>query len=132
MKKFIINAYKCWGCKTCEATCARVHSKGNKKGISRIVVVAKNKDERVPITCLQCEHAACVLSCKFGALIRNETTCAIERDGRKCTRCHVCVSACPFGNVLLDGKTCEVFKCDLCLGSPECAKTCPSGTLIYK
>lgn len=127
MKKLIINAYKCWGCKTCEKTCARYHTK-----ITRINVVVKNGRERVPVTCLQCEDAACVMVCEFGALRRNEAAGAIERDCNKCTRCHACVTACPFGNVILNRKTGEVFKCDLCGGDPECAKTCPSGTLRFE
>lgn len=130
--KLTINAYKCWGCKTCEETCARVHEERGQKGVHVINVVEKGKYHRVPITCLQCEDAACVAACEFGALSRNEKTGAIERDHKKCTKCHACLAACPFGNVILNRKTGEVFKCDLCGGDPECAKTCPSGTLVFE
>lgn len=134
MKKLVINTFNCWGCKTCEETCIRCHPETLAEGssVSRINVIAKNKHERVPVTCLQCEEAACVMSCEFQALSRNEATGAIERDRSKCTRCHACISACPFGNVILDKKTGHVYKCDLCKGDPECAKTCPSKTLVFE
>ncbi len=126
MNRLIINAYNCWGCKTCEETCKRVHD----DNVSRINVVVKSKRLRIPLTCLQCEDAACIMACKFNALTRNEETGAVERNQAKCTICYACLSACPFGNVILDKKTGHVIKCDLCRGDPECAKTCPSKTLV--
>lgn len=132
MKTLVVNAYLCWGCKTCEDTCSNMFREGALKGSSRINVVAKNRNERVPVVCLQCSDAACVEACMFGALNRNESTGAIVIDYNKCTRCLACLDACPFGNIILEKRGGTVVKCDLCGGDPECAKTCPSGTLVAK
>jgi Fe-S-cluster-containing hydrogenase component 2 len=70
-------------------------------------------------------------ACKFEVISRNPKTGAVEIDRDKCTLCKACLSACPFGNIIWEKKSGRVVKCDLCGGDPECAKTCPSGTLTF-
>lgn len=127
MKKLEINAYKCWGCKTCERTCSAAFN----EEAPRINVIAKNRNARVPLTCLHCGDPACMQACKFEVISRNSKTGAIEIDLIKCTNCKACLSACPYGNIIWENKRERVVKCNLCGGDPKCAKTCPSGTLMF-
>ena len=122
----------CIGCRTCELACAFTHTQNQKPGRSRIYPIAYKPDKYVPVACLQCDDAACVKSCMFDALKRNEETGAIDLDHEKCVKCRACVAACPFGCALIDETHDEVVKCDLCGGAPACAQFCPTKALIYK
>ena len=66
--RFIVDPSLCTGCRTCELACAFRHAKNLKQGRSRIYPLAHAKDKYVPVTCLQCDDAACVKSCIFNAL----------------------------------------------------------------
>jgi len=129
--RFIIDPVLCTGCRTCEIACAFSHSRNNKPGLSRIYPLAHAEDQYVPVTCLQCDDAACVKSCFFDALRRNEETGAIEVNMDRCVRCHACEAACPFGCALFDDMHDEIVKCDLCGGDPACAHFCPTKALKY-
>ncbi len=132
MRKLNITPERCIGCRTCELSCSFAHADKNKFGRSRINVFNFSETLNMPITCLQCEDAACVKACQYNALTRNEKTGAIELNEKKCVKCSACLGACPFGNVLLENNSGRFVKCDLCLGEPMCAKFCPSKTLEYK
>ncbi len=121
----------CTGCKTCEVACAFAHTKDGKPGRTRITPLAHAKDQFVPVVCLQCDDAACVKSCMFNALRRNEETGAIEIDYGRCVKCEACVAACPFGCAMIDHEHEEIVKCDLCGGNPACARFCPESALRY-
>lgn len=121
----------CTGCRTCELACAFKHAKDQKPGRSRIYPLAHAKDKYVPVVCFQCDDPACVKSCMFGALSRNEETGAIDVDYERCVKCEACVAACPFGCALVDFEHDEIIKCDLCQGSPACAQFCPEAALRY-
>jgi anaerobic carbon-monoxide dehydrogenase iron sulfur subunit len=129
--RFIVEPTLCTGCRTCELACAFSHAKNLKQGRSRIYPLAHAKDKYVPVTCLQCDDAACVKSCFFKALRRNEETGAIELDMNRCVKCMACVAACPFGCALVDEMHGEIVKCDLCKGDPACARFCPTKALRY-
>jgi Fe-S-cluster-containing hydrogenase component 2 len=84
-----------------------------------------------PVTCLQCDDAACVRVCQVGALQRSPVTGAIEIDQARCVRCKMCVTACPFGGMGIDTKSNRVIKCDLCDGDPQCVRFCFPGALQF-
>ncbi len=130
--RYVVNPALCTGCRTCELACAFTHTQNQKPGRSRIYPIAYRPDRFVPVTCLQCDDAACVKSCLFDALKRNPTTGAIELDKQRCVNCRACVAACPFGCALIDDVHDEVVKCDLCGGSPACAQFCPTKALTYR
>ncbi len=130
--RFMIYPDKCIGCRTCEVACAFAHSKNQKPGRTRIYAIGYGEEKWVPVACLQCDEAACVTSCMFGALRRNEETGAVEVDYERCVKCDACVAACPFGCALRDDVHDEIVKCDLCKGTPACAAFCPTKALEYK
>ncbi len=78
--RFIVDPVLCTGCRTCELACAFSHARNLKQGRSRIYPLTHEKDKYVPVVCLQCDDAACVKSCMFDALRRNEETGAIDLD----------------------------------------------------
>ncbi|MEE9441523.1 MAG: 4Fe-4S dicluster domain-containing protein [candidate division Zixibacteria bacterium] len=130
--RFIVNPSLCTGCRTCELACAFTHTQDRKPGRSRIYPIAYGPDKYVPVACLQCDDAACVKSCMFDALKRNEITGAIDLDRERCVKCMACVAACPFGCALADDVHDEVVKCDICHGTPACVQFCPTKALEYK
>ncbi|MBU2652564.1 MAG: 4Fe-4S dicluster domain-containing protein [Bacteroidetes bacterium] len=131
--RLIVKPNLCIGCRTCELACSFSHSVDGKPGRTRIFALDGGfKDLWVPVTCLQCDDAACVKSCLVDALRRNEETGAIELNDDKCVKCMACVAACPFGCALLDAGHEKVVKCDLCGGDPACARFCPTKALEYK
>ena len=132
MYRFSVNPSLCTGCRTCELACAFTHTQNQKPGRSMIYPISHAPDKYVPVTCLQCDDAACIKSCLFDALKRNEATGAIDLDRDICVNCEACVAACPFGCALIDEVHNEVIKCDLCGGSPACARFCPTKALDYK
>lgn len=129
-RRFVIKPEKCIGCRTCELACSFVHSIDGRPGRSRIYPLDGGfKDLWVPVTCLQCEDAACAKSCLVDAITRNPETGAMDLDAEKCVKCMACVAACPFGCSLHDQANNLVVKCDLCEGDPYCAKFCPTKAL---
>ena len=133
MKRFIVKPELCTGCRTCELACSFTHAVNGKPGLSRIYPIDGGfKDLWVPVTCLQCEEAACAKSCLVNAITRNPETGALELDEQRCIRCMACVAACPFGCSLLDSANNLVVKCDLCGGDPACAHFCPTKALEFR
>ena len=131
--RFIVDPNLCTGCRTCELACSFTHSIDGKPGRTRIYPIdGGHKDLWVPVTCLQCEEAACVKSCLVDALQRNPETGAIELSQDKCVQCMACVAACPFGCALLDNDHDLIVKCDLCGGDPACAHFCPTKALKWQ
>jgi anaerobic carbon-monoxide dehydrogenase iron sulfur subunit len=130
--RFDVKPSLCTGCRTCELACAFTHTRDKKPGRSRIYPIAYAPDKFVPVACLQCDDAACVKSCMFDALKRNEKTGAIDLDKERCVKCMACVAACPFGCALVDEGQDEIVKCDLCGGDPACSRFCPTKALEYK
>ena len=127
-----INPNTCIGCKTCELTCSYTHMGAElKRGQSRIQVSQTGPERYFPMVCLQCEDAACVKTCPVEAIKINAQTGGVEIDSERCVLCLACVPACPFGNIVFQEITNQVIKCDLCGGTPLCARFCPTDSLEY-
>jgi Fe-S-cluster-containing hydrogenase component 2 len=122
-KILLISPTKCKDCGTCESVCGNA-------AISVIDFEAGDRTFSVPVTCMQCEDAACMEICPTGALWRDaEGNVAV--DGGRCVGCRLCVGACPFGNIQYSRPRKRVMKCDLCGGAPDCAKYCPTRAIEY-
>ena len=146
MKKVLMSyAEKCTGCGTCELACSLEHKGEFRPAVSNISVFRFDEGgSNIPMTCFQCEDAACMKVCKTNALYRNSETDVVEVDKAKCIGCRMCVMACPFGavsvattqvpvlmgDVRVGSQTKSfVLKCDLCVdrpGGPACAEACPT------
>jgi len=103
-------------------------------GKTRIRAYMIAEGRHMPLTCLQCEEAACVKVCPVGALVRNEQTGAVDVLDAKCIGCEACMAACPFGAMAMLAKPDSgptAYKCDLCGGDPACVLFCPTKALQY-
>ena len=131
-KRLFVTPERCIGCRSCEIACSFAHSpKLGQPGRSRIRAYSMTPETHVPVTCLQCEDAACVKVCPTAALVRCEKTGAIEVINERCIGCMMCTMACPFGNIHVEPANNQIVKCDLCGGDPACAKFCPTAALEW-
>jgi Fe-S-cluster-containing hydrogenase component 2 len=120
-KILMISPKKCNNCKTCEAVCP--NSAVNVIAFEEVAV-------SVPIMCMQCEDAACMMVCPTGAMSRDENG-AVVPDPGKCIGCKLCMSACPMGNIHYSTTKKKIMKCDVCDGDSQCAKYCPTRAIEY-
>jgi Fe-S-cluster-containing hydrogenase component 2 len=130
MKRLIVRPTECTHCRNCELACAFYHSGSPSPIGPRVIDVRRVNNVPVPLTCLQCDDAACVKACPVGAIVRNPETHALEVSDR-CFGCQACVYACPFGAMYFRPDTQVAIKCDLCQGNPTCAAFCPTTALTW-
>ena len=89
----------------------------------------------VPLLCMQCADAPCMVVCPTGALQRPDPDGPISALLARCIGCRSCVLACPVGVLTLHPDRRVVQKCDLCLcqiahgGLPACVASCPTDAL---
>jgi electron transport protein HydN len=99
------------------------------------LVVAPADDVSVPVLCLQCAEAPCMVVCPTGALARSEPEGPISALVARCIGCASCVLACPVGVLTLSPDHRVVQKCDLCVSQtahghlPACVESCPTDAL---
>lgn len=124
-----ISVQRCVACGKCELACAFAHGSEGLPGTARIHVFRRGPELGTPVTCLQCQDAACLATCPTGALVR-DTYGTIRHREERCVRCGTCVAACPFGNMIQDSDR-RVAKCDLCGGAPRCVPFCPTTALRF-
>ena len=121
--KFVIDAELCTGCRACELACSFAKEGVFAPSKARIKIVKMDEDGHdVPVGCLHCDPAPCMLACPTKALRRDAHGAVLLIDER-CIGCRQCILACPFGAVQHDDRR-GVYKCDLCDGAPECIKWC--------
>ena len=81
MKRIIIDAEKCDGCKSCSLACMQAHRKdegdiytldlGDIRNESRNYIYKQKNGGYTPIFCRHCDEPECVLSCMSGALFKD-------------------------------------------------------------
>lgn len=142
MKRIIIEADKCKGCKNCSVACMKAHmpegavfSLSDPQFESRNTILLDSAGKYRPLFCRHCAKPACANSCMSGALVKNPDGHVLyDRD--KCAQCFMCVMNCPFGVLKPDRATgTYVVKCDFCAlhgSDPSCVKNCPTETIYVK
>ncbi|MGQ9542544.1 MAG: 4Fe-4S dicluster domain-containing protein [Candidatus Bathyarchaeia archaeon] len=118
---------RCTGCRICELMCSIKHFGVFNPDKARIRVISFDGGVDIPATCTQC--GLCLEKCPLDLIKLNVETGSITIDEEKCTGCGVCLDWCPVGAISLNPETRKAQKCDLCGGSPECVKYCPSKVL---
>ena len=139
MKRIMIDASKCDGCKSCSVACMQAHRKdeGDVYTLDLTDIanetrnfIYKNPDgSYTPVFCRHCDQPECVMSCMSGALAKDPETGHVQYDEKKCGSCFMCVMNCPYGVLKPDDDTHSVvIKCDFCRdhgSEPSCVKACP-------
>ncbi|MBS7622376.1 4Fe-4S dicluster domain-containing protein [Candidatus Bathyarchaeota archaeon] len=118
---------RCTGCRLCELICSLSHVGVFNPDRARVRVVSFDGGLDIPVTCTQC--GLCLDKCPLGLIKLDDGTGAIVIDEQKCTGCRICLEWCPIGVITVDPVSGKALKCDLCGGSPECVKYCPSRVL---
>jgi len=140
MKRIMINADNCKGCKNCSIACMNAHNDNsnslytlnlsNSANESRNLILRSSENKFVPLFCRHCEHPECVSSCMSGALEKDSDTGIVKYDKDKCAACFMCVMNCSYGVLKPDRATkAMVIRCDFCEqngNEPSCVKVCRS------
>ena len=147
MKRIMINADNCKGCKNCSIACMQSHRKNSTGSFydldltdsaneSRNLILLNAQNKYIPLFCRHCNKPECVSSCMSGALIKNLDTGLVEYNEEKCASCFMCVMNCPFGVIKPDKLTnTKVIRCNFCAengGEPNCVKVCRSEAIYIK
>ena len=139
MKRILIDADKCTGCKNCSIACMQARRETGSLydlGLTDTSLEARNtilldgKKAYKPLFCRHCDNPACVTSCMSGAMTKDPETGHVRYDRTKCAQCFMCVMNCSFGVLKSDRDTGSyVVRCDFCAdnnGDPQCVKMCPT------
>lgn len=114
----------CINCGTCDSVC-------DQYAVDVFTFEDGADSLSVPITCMQCEDAACMDVCPSGAIYRDDNSTVLVNQV-KCIGCKLCTSACPFGNIEYNYSVKKILKCDLCEGNPDCVKFCPTQAIVFE
>ena len=144
MKRIMINANNCHGCKNCAIACMHAHANCDAGSLyslnltdtaneSRNTILLNGKGEFKPLFCRHCAQPECAKSCMSGALTKDYESGFVRYDANKCGSCFMCVMNCPFGVLKPDRATkTTIVKCDFCAQNgddPSCVKACRSGAI---
>jgi len=143
MKRIIIDAQKCKGCKNCQIACMKAHSPDSTSISltdqtleSRNTILLNSKKQYKPLFCRHCDKPSCVSSCMSGAMTKDQKTGHVQYEPVKCGSCFMCVMSCPFGVLKPDRATrTTVIKCDFCKehgSNPSCVKMCVNKAILVE
>lgn len=128
MRRIIVDAERCAGCRYCEMLCSFHHERKFSPSLSRVTIIKEDKyGLDYPILCHQCNLCPSVDACPTGALTKIERG-IIDLNEEACIGCGLCVEACTYNAVKLDESS-KPLICDLCGGDPLCVDRCPTGAL---
>lgn len=133
MRKLVFCPERCTGCRACELACSFFNDGVFSPSRSRIRVVRIDEEGvDVPVGCMQCANAPCMLVCPSPlAMYRDKKTGAVVINVDACIGCRSCMLICPFGAINFDSEKGFCYKCDLCGGDPECVKWCFTKAIDY-
>ena len=127
IKRIIIDADKCNGCRSCEIACSAFHATPKYSAInparSRIrVITHRLKDIWLPVFAGEYTAAECA----------GRDTYVI--DGKEYDECGFCRAACPSRDMFKEPDSGLPLKCDMCEGEekPLCVTWCLNDVLRYE
>jgi len=134
----VIDASKCFNCKTCIVACQLENSvpPGYYRNWIKETEGQGTYLHFQPGNCLQCDEPSCVAACPVGATYKHQ-------DGRvlinpsTCIGCGNCVPGCPYGARYLHPVKKIADKCDLCQRrleqglEPACVAACPTRARVF-
>ena len=159
----VIDLDTCVGCHACATACKQWNTSGTIGPLSdqdpygedpigtwlnriRTYEVGDTPDSKtvhMPMSCMQCDDAACVTVCPTGASYKREEDGIVLVDQDKCMGCNLCAWACPYGARELDEDQGVMKKCTLCVDriydeqlpeaerQPACVLSCPTSSRIF-
>jgi anaerobic carbon-monoxide dehydrogenase iron sulfur subunit len=131
-KILVIDSEKCTGCRKCEQVCSVFHTGTYDPLRSRMKVLKWDHiGYYLPVSCQNCDEAACAEVCPSRACKRNPELDVTTIDRKICIGCKSCVLACPFGVPTFDKTEGISIKCDYCDGDPQCVAYCEAGALSF-
>ena len=131
MRRIIVDAGRCAGCRYCEMVCSYAHEGRFSPSLSRVTVIKEDAQGMdYPVYCRQCEECPSITACPAEALHRTrEGFIAVDADA--CIGCGSCATACKFDAVKM-GSSSKPIICDLCGGAPRCVEKCPTQALSFE
>ena len=130
MKRLIVDASVCAGCRICELACAHSHELKYSPSLSRLTVIKIDKyGMDYPLTCRQCPQCPAMESCPVEALNR-AIDGTIMVDNETCIGCSQCTQSCIYSAIKMWKS--KPLICDLCSGDPACVKRCPTEALRFE
>jgi formate dehydrogenase iron-sulfur subunit len=158
-KGMLMDLTKCIGCRGCQAACKQwndlpaeatnnwgSYENPPRRSAKTWTTITFNEvtdgDEFAWVfakrQCMHCEDPACAAACIVGALHKTPEGPVIY-DDYKCIGCRYCTLACPYGVPTFEWDTPVPYirKCTMCVDrlaegmQPACAKTCPSGAILF-
>lgn len=131
MRRLLVDATQCAGCRCCEMACSFRHEGVFSPSLSRVAVIKDDKHGiDYPVYCRQCEPCPPAEMCPTGALSKGDRG-TVQLDENVCINCGVCVSACRFEAIKLDEASMPIL-CDLCGGDPACVLKCPTKAMTFQ
>jgi len=155
----LIDISKCIGCKACQVACMEWNDLRDTVGKNRGVydnpadlsdqswtVMRFAEVEPTPGRlewlirkdgCMHCADPGCLKSCPAPGAIIQYSNGIVDFHEEACVGCGYCIIGCPFNIPRLSRKDGKAYKCTLCSDrvavnlEPACAKTCPTGAIIF-
>lgn len=129
MRRIIVHAEQCAGCRQCEMVCSFQHTERFSPILSRVRVYRDDRNGLdYPVMCRQCEKCPPIDNCPTGAM-KKDLRGVVNVDPQLCTGCGRCQELCKFEAVNLGLG--QALVCDTCQGNPQCVSRCPTGALEY-
>ena len=143
MKRTIIDADKCQGCRNCAMACMQAHmpegavfSLADPQFESRNTILIDGFKKYKPLFCRHCDNPSCANACMSNAMAKDPVSGHVLYDSERCAACFMCIMSCPFGVLKPDRATkTYVVKCDYCKEhgkEPSCVKKCITKTIYVK
>ena len=154
----LIDVSKCIGCKACQVACMEWNDTRDAIGTNHgvydnptdltenswtVMRYSEVETERGlewlirKDGCMHCADPGCLKACPAPGAIVQYSNGIVDFHEENCIGCGYCITGCPFNIPRLSKKDSKVYKCTLCSDrvavglEPACAKTCPTGAIVF-